>query len=41
LFGWRPERIARETNASLLIVRKFTGPQLPAAAMEVEAASPA
>ncbi|MGA3066747.1 MAG: cation:proton antiporter [Tepidisphaeraceae bacterium] len=31
LFGWRPERIARETEASLLIVRKFTGPQVPAA----------
>ncbi len=29
LFGFRPERIARETDASLLIVRKFSGPQVP------------
>jgi Kef-type K+ transport system membrane component KefB len=28
LFGFRPERIARETDASLLIVRKFSGPQV-------------
>ncbi len=26
LFGWRPERIARETSTSLLIVRKYAGP---------------
>jgi nucleotide-binding universal stress UspA family protein len=28
LFGWRPERIARETTTSLLIVRKYAGPAL-------------
>jgi nucleotide-binding universal stress UspA family protein len=26
LFGWRPERVARETRNSLLIVRKYTAP---------------
>ncbi|HEX4056132.1 MAG TPA: cation:proton antiporter [Tepidisphaeraceae bacterium] len=29
LFGFRPERIARETTTSLLIVRKYTGPVVP------------
>ncbi|MDP9175493.1 MAG: cation:proton antiporter [Planctomycetota bacterium] len=28
LFGWRPERIARAAQTSMLIVRKFTGPKL-------------
>jgi Kef-type K+ transport system membrane component KefB len=37
LFGFRPERIARETTASLLIVRKYTGPHALAA---TEAAEP-
>jgi nucleotide-binding universal stress UspA family protein len=27
LFGWRPERIARDAETSLLIVRKYTGPR--------------
>jgi nucleotide-binding universal stress UspA family protein len=30
LFGWRPERIARESNASLLIVRRHHEPAPPA-----------
>jgi nucleotide-binding universal stress UspA family protein len=30
LFGWRPERIARESNASLLIVRRHHEPAAPA-----------
>jgi hypothetical protein len=32
LFGWRPERIARECLAGLLIVRRATSPQGEAAA---------
>jgi Kef-type K+ transport system membrane component KefB len=28
LFGFRPERIARETTSSLLVVRKYTGPRV-------------
>ncbi len=29
LFGFRPERIAREATTSLLIVRKYAGPAVP------------
>ncbi len=29
LFGFRPERIAREAATSLLIVRKYAGPSVP------------
>jgi Kef-type K+ transport system membrane component KefB len=43
LFGFRPERIAGETDASLLIVRKFSGPQVapPAASTIQQAIAPA
>jgi Kef-type K+ transport system membrane component KefB len=34
LFGFRPERIARETTTSLLVVRKYTGPRVTSAASE-------
>jgi nucleotide-binding universal stress UspA family protein len=37
LFGFRPERIARQTPGSLLIVRKYAGPHgFPTAAGEVK-----
>jgi nucleotide-binding universal stress UspA family protein len=41
LFGFRPERIAREAATSLLIVRKYAGPAVPAAAPIPLAASAA
>jgi len=28
LFGWRPERIARECPSSMLIVRRYIAPEL-------------
>jgi Kef-type K+ transport system membrane component KefB/nucleotide-binding universal stress UspA family protein len=41
LFGWRPERIARESSTSLLIVRKDESLPAAADATEVEAPLPA
>jgi Kef-type K+ transport system membrane component KefB len=37
LFGWRPERIARSAQTSLLIVRKYTGPRIGAVEQTVQA----
>jgi Kef-type K+ transport system membrane component KefB len=36
LFGFRPERIARDATTSLLIVRKYAGPAVPASAARPE-----
>jgi len=36
LFGFRPERIAREAATSLLIVRKYAGPSVPTSTSQAE-----
>jgi Kef-type K+ transport system membrane component KefB len=41
LFGWRPERIARDCPTSMLIVRRYSGPEPASEPVKGEATAPA